>query len=158
MIEDCELALCQDSQNVKAYNLKGIAFIEKGKKIPSEINQITLGLDLLINGEFEKKKKKINFKLIHLARTLSVEKNAKLLPEINNNIFKGKKILFLKEKEIKEKRLQHTKSFLSLIIENNPEKKQEIFTLIDENLKQKNSLKVPDFLCCKITYVIIFIK
>ena len=43
MIEDCELALCQDSQNVKAYNLKGIAFIEKGKKIPSEINQITLG-------------------------------------------------------------------------------------------------------------------
>ena len=101
------------------------------------------------------KKKKINF---NLARTMSAEKNAKLLPEINNNIFKGKKILFLKEKEIKEKKLQQTKSFLSLIIENNSEKKQEIFTLIDENLKQKNCLKVPDFLCCKITYVIIFFE
>jgi hypothetical protein len=74
-----------------------------------------------------------------------------LLPEIVRNISKGKKILFLKEREIKTKEIEKTKSFLGLILQSNPQKKQEVLAFIDENTRKIT--KVPDYLCCKITYV-----
>jgi len=59
VIQDCESALRQDSQNVKAFHLKGIAFIEQGKKVPLEIEEITKGLNLLINGRKDVEKKSL---------------------------------------------------------------------------------------------------
>jgi len=59
VIKDCTSAMGIDEKNIKAFHLKGIAFIELGKIASFDINEIIKGLSFLKDGFFYKKSFKI---------------------------------------------------------------------------------------------------
>lgn len=95
---------------------------------------------------------------MYLARIISMENNQNA-SEIENNINKAKKILFLKEQEIKTQKDDSLKFFISELLPshaNNDKIKEELFSFIEGNQINFKKTKVPDYLCCKITFVIFF--
>lgn len=71
--------------------------------------------------------------------------------EIETNLLKAKKILYLKEKETKNKKNHDLQIWLKKMVkEQNDEGAEKLLDSIFELNKEQT---IPDYFCCKITYV-----
>jgi hypothetical protein len=67
---------------------------------------------------------------------------------------KAKKLLYLKEKEIKNKNNSDLQTWLKKIMKEQNDEEAEKF--LDSVLNSSRELTIPDYFCCKITYVLIY--
>ena len=93
-------------------------------------------------------------------------RNAYLFTELLNHLRKAKKIVYLKKKEMKKKKTQELKNYLQTLIDLDQdsdsnfksEQKSLLITSIDTNkmLDLNGNYDIPEYYCCKITFVSIF--
>jgi len=145
VVLNCDQCLSLDTKNYKALNLKGVALIEIGKNAPTSDN-IKEGIVLLT-------------KSVEMYNA-SEQPDNQITKELTDKLKKGKKILWLKEKEREFNENSETKMLIKKLIKNDKSQNKndqdkmlnEILDMIKLNEKSFQDLEVPEYMCCKITF------
>jgi len=151
-LEDSRQAVTLDENNIKALDIMAEALIELERKDPKKLDSLSEAVKT-----FEK------------AHSLALEKKGdeiaeSIAKELDLKLKRARKMLYLKQQVSSTHKKQETNKFVKNLIEKNEKdssKKKENLELFEQLCKDKEQTlktETPDYINCKISYVLVIKK